>query len=44
MKVIIKQLTDAVTEFNRGQFLQATEDVELAVMRLEKLHNRNIGR
>jgi hypothetical protein len=44
MKALANKLTLAIKEFNHGHFVQAIEDMELVVIKLEQLHHERIGR
>lgn len=44
MKNLSKKLSEAIKMFNKGQFLQAIEDMELVVIRLEQIHHERLDR
>ena len=43
-KALAKRLEDAIRQFERGHTMQAIEDMELVVIRLEQMHRTRMGR
>ena len=44
VKDICSLMEDAIKLFSSGKFVQAIEDFQLAIVRLNKLHRKNLGR